>query len=284
MEDQERPIEKIDIAGENVHWDLREDMSYAGYLQLEKLLSAQVPRTDKHDETMFLVVHQVSELWIKLALHEVGAAMGLIRKDTLEPAFKMLARVSHVQRQLKCVWDVVSTMTPADYVAFRDALGHASGFQSHQYRILEFRLGNKNAELIEVHRHEPEMFAEVKGALQAPSIYDEALRLLGRRGFDVPEERLERDWSEPYRSHPAVEQAWLRVYRQSEKYWDLYELAEKLVDVEDNFHQWRFRHMKTVERIIGFKRGTGGTSGVGFLRKALDLRFFPELWTVRTSL
>ena len=284
MQEPKSPLEKVDVADENVHWDFGEEMNYAGYLQLDKILNAQTTHSDHHDEVMFVMIHQISELWIKLALHEVSAARELIRKDTLEPAFKMFSRVSRVQRQLARIWDVMSTMTPADYMGFRDELGHASGFQSFQYRILEFTLGNKNAQLIEVHRHDPEVFARVEAALRSPSVYDEALRLLARRGHDIPAEQLERDWSEPYRSHPGVEAAWLQVYRNSEKHWDLYELAEKLVDVEDHFHQWRFRHMKTVERIIGFKRGTGGTSGVSFLVKALELRFFPELWTVRTSL
>jgi len=284
MEDPKRPTEKVDVTDEDIHWDLREEMSYGGYLHLDKLLSAQSPRSDHHDEMMFVMVHQVSELWIKLALHEVAAAVALIRDDTLEPAFKMLSRVSRIQRQVAQVWDVISTMTPADYAGFRGALGQSSGFQSYQYRILEFTLGNKNPELTEVHRHDPEVFSRVDAALRAPSIYDESLRLLARRGFEIPSDRQERDWSVPYRAHSAVEAAWLRIYRNSDEHWDLYALAEKLVDIEDDFHQWRFRHMKTVERVIGYKRGTGGTSGVGFLVKALDLRFFPELWTVRTSL
>ena len=281
--DNETITEKIDLAGEDVHWDLSGEGSYGGYLQLDKILGAQAPRSGEHDEMMFVLVHQVSELWIKLALHEVGASVALVREDRLSPAFKMLSRVSRVQRQLARLWDVVSTMTPADYARFRDTLGHASGFQSYQYRILEYTLGNKNAELAEVHRHDTEVFARVESALKAPSLYDETLRLLARRGFDMPADKIERDWAEPYRSDPVTESAWLEIYRDNEKHWDLYELAEKLVDVEDNFHQWRFRHLKTVERIIGHKRGTGGTSGVGFLKKALDLRFYPELWKVRTS-
>ena len=284
MADNSKRIEKVELTGEDVHWDLSQEMAYGQYLQLDKVLDAQTPRSTQHDEVMFVLVHQVSELWIKLALHEVSAALELVRTDQLPPAFKMLSRVARIQRQLAQVWDVISTMTPADYASFRDALGAASGFQSYQYRILEFSLGNKNAQLAEVHRHDPEVYAQVKTALQSPSFYDETLRLLARRGFDVPGDKLERDWATPYRADPGVEAAWRRVYRDSEQFWDLYELAEKLVDVEDNFHHWRFRHMKTVERIIGHRRGTGGTSGVGYLVQALDLRFFPELWSVRTSI
>ena len=196
----------------------------------------------------------------------------------------MLARVSKVQNQLKQAWDVLATMTPADYIAFRDSLGHSSGFQSYQYRVLEFLLGNKNAKMAEVHRHDKAVYTRVKDALTQPSLYDETLLLLHRRGFDVPEAKLNRDWSEPYTSDPQVEAVWGAVYKDTTTHWDLYELAEKLVDVEDNFQQWRFRHMTTVKRVIGFKRGTGGTSGVGYLSKALQLKFFPELWTLRTEI
>ena len=284
MSEEERKSGKVDVTKEGVHWDLKKDQTYGGYLKLDQILSAQNLRTEHHDEMLFILIHQVVELWIKLVLHELHSAVECVKKDQLEPAFKMLSRVSRIQIQLKEAWEVLSTLTPVDYVQFRDSLGHASGFQSHQYRTLEFILGNKNAEMIEVHKKNPEIYDLVKKSLDSPSLYDEALRLLSRRGFEIPKEKVDRDWSESYQSDPAVEAAWLKVYKDVEKYWDLYALAEKLVDVEDNFHQWRFRHMKTVERIIGFKRGTGGTGGVSYLVKALDLRFFPELWTVRTSI
>jgi tryptophan 2,3-dioxygenase len=284
MSEKEKKTGKVDLTGEAVHWNVEKEGSYGTYLRLERILGAQTLRTDHHDEMLFILIHQVMELWMKLILHEVGSAIECVRNDRLKSSFKMLSRVSRVQSQMRDSWEVLSTLTPVDYVRFRDSLGHASGFQSHQYRILEFILGNKNAEAIEVHKKNPEIHAVVEKALRAPSLYDEALRLLARRGFDLPKEKLDRDWSLPYKPDPVVEAAWLKVYRDVAKYWDLYELAEKLVDVEDNFHQWRFRHMKTVERIIGFKRGTGGTGGVSYLVKALDLRFFPELWSVRTSI
>ena len=285
MTDERKPTAQVDLTDEKtVQWDMSKSMSYADYLGLEKVLNAQLARSGQHDETLFIIVHQISELWMKLVLHELNAAIALVQADDLEPAFKMLARVSKAQAQLVNIWGVLSTMTPADYTAFRDSLGHSSGFQSSQYRVLEFTLGNKNPKLTRVFAHEPEVHAEVEAALHAPSLYDESIRLLARRGFDVPADKVERDWSQPYERDPGVEAAWLEVYRDTATYWDLYALAEKLVDVEDVFQQWRFRHMKTVERIIGFKRGTGGTGGVSYLVKALDLRFFPELWSVRTSI
>ncbi len=275
---------KVDLKDEDVQWDFRDNMSYGDYLSLDTILSGQNLLSGHHDEMLFIAIHQISELWMKLILHEMEAALELVKTDDLSPCFKMLARVSKAQNQLKRSWDVLSTMTPADYASFRDALGHSSGFQSYQYRIIEFILGNKNNAMIKVHEHDEEVYAKVKGALEAPSLYDECLMLLARRGFDIPTERIDRDWSEPYQAHAGVEAAWLKVYCDTERYWDLYALAEKLVDVEDNFQQWRFRHMTTVKRIIGFKKGTGGTSGVGYLTKALQLQFFPELWTVRTSI
>jgi tryptophan 2,3-dioxygenase len=274
----------VDLAGEAIHWDLGESHSYGDYLRLDRLLGAQEPHTAQHDEMLFIVMHQASELWMKLCIHELRAAIEQVRRDDLGPAFKMLARVSRVQIQLAQSWDVLSTMTPADYSAFREALGKSSGFQSHQYRILEYLLGNKNPAMIEVHRRAPVLYAAVSEALHAPSLYDESLRLLARRGFAIPAELVERDWSLPYSAHPDVTEAWLEVYRNTEKHWDLYELAEKLVDLDQRFQLWRFAHLKTVERIIGYKRGTGGTGGVSYLAKALDLRFFPELWNVRTSI
>lgn len=274
----------VGLEGEQIHWDLGESLSYGDYLHLDKVLGAQAPLSGHHDEMLFIVMHQASELWMKLCVHELRAAVAHIRADDLGPAFKMLARVSRVQQQLAQSWDVLSTMTPADYAAFRDSLGKSSGFQSYQYRTLEYLIGNKNSALIEVHRHTPTIYAELHAALHSPSLYDESLRLLGRRGFAIPPAVLERDWSEPYREQPEVAAAWLQVYRNTDEYWDLYELAEKLVDLDQRFQLWRFAHLKTVERIIGYKRGTGGTSGVAYLAKALELRFFPELWSVRTSM
>ncbi len=274
----------VDLTGEKIHWDLEGGMSYGSYLALEKILNAQSPRSEHHDEMLFIVIHQVSELWMKLSLHELEAVVGQIQKDQLAPAFKMLARVSRIQGQLIMSWDVLATLTPFDYSSFRDALGRSSGFQSYQYRTLEFLLGNKNREMIEVHRADAVVHAELTRVLERPSVYDETLRLLSRRGFKIAAERVERDWSEPYDPHESVESAWLEVYRDVAKHWDLYELAEKLVDLEYKFQQWRFSHMKTVERIIGYKRGTGGSSGVKYLQKALSLKFFPELWSVRTSI
>ena len=284
MSDPSKPVNQVDISNEKIKWDFKKDMSYGDYLGLDAVLGAQHLRSGHHDEMLFLVIHQVSELWMKLVLHELQAAVRQIQKDELEPGFKMLARMSRVQSQLKQAWDVLSTMTPADYVAFRDSLGHSSGFQSQQYRMIEFILGNKNAKMIEVHRHDAAVYQQLKTSLESPSIYDECLRLLKRRGFDIPDDYVDRDWSQPYESSPQVEAAWLKIYRDTTQYWDLYALAEKLVDVEDNFQQWRFRHMTTVKRVIGFKRGTGGTAGVSYLVKALDLRFFPELWSVRTAI
>jgi tryptophan 2,3-dioxygenase len=274
----------IDLTGEKIHWDLEGGMTYASYLKLEKVLGAQTPISGHHDETLFIIIHQVSELWMKLSLHELRAVARQIQEDDLDPAFKMLARVARIQSQLIHSWDVLSTMTPFDYASFRGELGRSSGFQSYQYRMLEFVLGNKNRELIEVHRSDEKVYEALRQELARPSLWDESLRLLSRRKFDIPSEYVERDWAEPYVPHPKVEAAWLAVYRDVTTHWDLYELAEKLVDLEQKFQQWRFNHMKTVERIIGYKRGTGGTSGVGYLQKVLGLKFFPELWSVRTSI
>jgi tryptophan 2,3-dioxygenase len=274
----------VELEGERIHWDLGESLSYGQYLHLDKVLGAQNPLSGHHDEMLFIVMHQASELWMKLCVHELQAAILQIRNDDLGPAFKMLARVSRVQAQLAQSWDVLSTMTPADYSAFRDALGKSSGFQSYQYRTLEYLIGNKNAAMIEVHRRSPEIYEQLRKALYSPSLYDESLRLLGRRGFAIPAAQRERDWSEPYREHPEITAAWLEVYRNTDEHWDLYELAEKLVDLDQRFQLWRFAHLKTVERIIGYKRGTGGSSGVSYLSKAMELRFFPELWSVRTSM
>jgi len=272
------------LSGENVHWDLRDSMSYGDYLQLPQLLACQAPLTDRHDELLFVIIHQASELWMKLCLHEIGAAIRQIHNDDLGPAFKMIARVARVQVNLIQSWEILSTLTPFDYSSFRAALGRSSGFQSYQYRMLEFRLGNKHADMARVFESKPEIYAQVREALEAPSIYDESLALLARRGFDIPRDKLERDFSQTYVPDPQVTAAWREVYRDAETHWDLYELAEKLVDLEYRFHLWRFSHMKTVERIIGGKAGTGGTSGVQYLQKALSLRFYPELWDVRTDI
>ena len=284
-EDGEKLARKgVDLSDEQVHWDLGESKSYGQYLGLEKLLSAQQPVSYEHDEMLFIIIHQASELWIKLCLHEINAALDHIRRDDLGPSFKMLSRVARIQAQLTQSWDVLATMTPAEYSAFRNQLGRASGFQSHQYRMLEFVIGNKNADMIEVHKRDPKAYDALLRALHSPSIYDESLRLLSRRGFEIPQEYLDRDWSKPYHPSKQVTAAWLAVYHSIDDHWDLYELAEKLVDLDMKFQLWRFSHMKTVERIIGYKRGTGGTGGVSYLAKALELRFFPELWSVRTSM
>jgi tryptophan 2,3-dioxygenase len=233
---------------------------------------------------MFIIVHQTSELWLRLFLHELNGVMACVRKDELDPSFKMLARISRVQAQLTATWDVLSTMTPAEYSLFRNALGRSSGFQSVQYRLLEFMLGNKHPEMIAVHQRDPKAQEALKEALEAPSLYDEVLRLLSRRGYGIPESHLSRDFSEPYEASKQVAGAWLGVYHNAEKDWDLYELAERLVDLDQKFQLWRCHHLKTVERIIGYKPGTGGTGGVSYLAKALELKFFPELWQIRTSM
>lgn len=274
----------VDLSDEKIHWDLSNSLSYSQYLGLEKLLDAQHPLSYEHDEMLFIVIHQVSELWMKLCLHELNAVVDCVRRDDLGPTFKMLARVSTIQQQLLQAWDVLATITPYDYSAFRNTLGRSSGFQSAQYRLLEFLIGNKNAELIEVFRADPPTYEILKRALHAPSLYDEVLGLLSRRGLDVPPQAIDRDFSQPYQASKQVAAAWLSVYHNSVKDWDLYELAERLVDLDYKFQLWRFTHVKTVERIIGYKRGSGGTSGVAYLTKALDLKFFPELWTIRTSM
>jgi len=274
----------VDLKGENVHWDFRKDMSYGDYLGLSTLLRAQKPRSGAHDEMLFLVIHQSSELWIKLCLHELAAAIRQIRADDLGPAFKMMARIARVQVQLIQSWEILSTMTPFDYASFRGSLGKSSGFQSFQYRMLEFRMGNKNPAMARVFESNKAAAKQVQAALHEPSLYDESLALLARRGLKIPRGKLQRDFSQPYAADHRVTAAWREVYRDAETHWDLYELAEKLVDLEYRFHLWRFSHMKTVERIIGNKMGTGGTSGVNYLKKALELTFYPELWEVRTDI
>ncbi len=276
--------ERVDLTGEPIHWDLGASMSYGEYLQLGKVLDAQKPLSTEHDEMLFIVVHQTSELWMRLFLHELAGVLACVRRDDLDPSFKMLGRIARVQNQLIATWEVLSTMTPAEYSAFRNALGRSSGFQSWQYRLLEFQLGNKHAEMLAVHQRDPQAHAALSRALEAPSLYDEVLRLLSRRGYGIPESHLARDFKEPYESSKQVAGAWLGVYHNAEKDWDLYELAERLVDLDHKFQLWRVHHLKTVERIIGYKPGTGGTGGVSYLAKALELKFFPELWTVRTSM
>jgi tryptophan 2,3-dioxygenase len=274
----------VDLSDEAVHWDMSEALSYSQYLNLDKLLAAQHPLSYQHDEMLFIIIHQVSELWMKLCLHELNATVDCIRRDDLGPTFKMFARVSIIQQQLLHSWDVLATITPYDYSAFRNTLGKSSGFQSPQYRMLEFLIGNKNADTIRVFRNDAPVYETLERALKAPSLYDEVLRLLSRRGFDLPPEAVDRDFSLPYQASKQVAAAWLSVYHNSEKEWELYELAERLVDLDYKFQLWRFAHVKTVERIIGNKRGSGGTGGVSYLTKALDLKFFPELWTIRTSM
>jgi tryptophan 2,3-dioxygenase len=267
-----------------VYWDLGESKSYGQYLDLDRLLSAQHPLSFQHDEMLFIIIHQASELWMKLCLHELNAAREHIRRDELGPVFKMLERVSRIQQQLVQSWDVLASMTPADYSAFRNYLGKSSGFQSCQYRMLEFTIGNKRAEMIEVFRKEPDNFASLQRALASPSLYDESLRLLSRRGFEIPADYLDRDWTQQYVPSKQVAAAWLAVYHSVDDHWDLYELAERLLDLDHKFQLWRYSHLKTVERIIGYKRGTGGTSGVSYLAKLLELQFFPELWSIRTAM
>ncbi|MGN8022626.1 tryptophan 2,3-dioxygenase [Phyllobacterium sp. 22229] len=259
-------------------------MSYGDYLRLDKILTAQAPLSHAHDEMLFIVQHQASEIWMRLVIHELMSVCEHIAKDDLAPSFKMLSRVSRILDQLNSAWDVLRTMTPSEYTTFREALGMSSGFQSFQYRAIEFLAGNKNAAMMRPHVHRPEIHAWLEGILRAPSIYDQSIRLLARKGFAIDAAVLERDCALPYEANDSVRDAWLVVYRAPEAHWPLYELAEKLVDFEDYFRRWRFNHVTTVERIIGFKTGTGGTSGVNYLRKMLDVVLFPELWSMRTEL
>ena len=272
------------VAEEGAQLDFSRSMSYGDYLHLDQILDAQHPLSPAHDEMLFIVQHQTSELWMKLMLHELHAALARLRADELPAAFKMLARVSRILEQLVSAWTVLATMTPPEYSAVRPYLGASSGFQSAQYRCIEFLLGNKNAAMLQPHAHAPERLAMVEAAWRAPSLYDEALRLLARRGLPLPAGHLERDWTRPYADDDGVQAAWLTVYRDPQAHWDLYQLGEKLTDLEDAFRLWRFRHLTTVERVIGFKRGTGGTGGVSYLRRMLDVVLFPELWRLRTAL
>jgi len=269
---------------EGARLDFAGAMSYGDYLRLDRILDAQTPLSPDHNEMLFIIQHQTSELWMKLMLHELRSAIAHVAADDPAPAFKTLARVSRIMEQLVHAWDVLATMTPPEYSAIRPYLSNSSGFQSWQYRCIEFLLGNKSATMLEPHRHTPEVLAEVERAWGAPSLYDEALRMLSRRGIEVPREHLERDWRVPHTWSQGVEQAWATVYRDPQNHWDLYQLGEELVDLEDAFRLWRFRHLTTVERVIGAKSGTGGTSGVPYLRRMLDVVLFPELWSLRTDL
>ena len=259
-------------------------MSYGDYLHLDRLLGAQEPLTDAHDEMLFIIQHQTSELWMRLAIHELSAAREAIRSDNPQPAMKMLARVSRIFEQLNSAWDVLRTMTPSDYTHFRNSLGQSSGFQSWQYRLVEYLLGNRNQAMIRPHAHRADLVAILESELRKPSLYDEVLRLVSRQGLDIPAEVLDRDVSLTHVADPGVMAAWKIVYSAPEKHWLLYEIAEKLVDFEDYFRRWRFNHVTTVERVIGFKRGTGGTAGISYLRRMLEVELFPELWHVRTEL
>jgi len=264
--------------------DFSQSMSYGDYLQLDDILNAQKPLSPDHNEMLFIVQHQTSELWMKLMLHELSAAIRHIDQDELPDAFKMLARVSQIMSQLVHAWDVLATMTPPEYSAIRPYLAQSSGFQSWQYRCIEFSMGNKNATMLLPHSHRPDLHALVESSYVEPSLYDASLKLLARKGLAIPQDYLERDWRQSYAANAQVEAAWLVVYRNHKQHWDLYQLGEELADLEDAFRLWRFRHLTTVERVIGFKRGTGGTGGVSYLRKMLDVVLFPEIWSLRTSL
>ena len=268
----------------SIHTDLKDRLSYGEYLHLPQILSAQHLRSEEHDEMLFIIIHQASELWLKLAGHELEAAIRNVQADDHRQAFKVIARVKLILTQLTQSWSILSTMTPVDYLKFRDTLGPASGFQSYSYRKMEFLLGNKNRKLVEVHRHDPDVYAGLKKILHEPSLYDVVLRKLNDAGFPIDAEKLERDFSQPYESNDSVHGAWLQIYKDPDTHFELYELAEKLVDIEDAFQNWRFKHMYTVQRIIGHRQGTGGSSGVPFLKKAIDTSFFPELFAIRTEL
>ena len=268
----------------SIHTDFKDDMSYGDYLSLEKVLSSQNPLSNQHDEMLFIVIHQTSELWLKLAGHELNEAINNIHQGNFGHAFKVISRVKQIFNQLTQSWNILSTLTPVDYLKFRDALGHSSGFQSYGYRKLEFLLGNKNAELLKVHQSTPVIHQELDHILHQPSLYDEVIKVLASKDIGIDSCLLSRDFSQPYQRDDSVLKAWITVYKDAEKYFELYELAEKLIDIEDAFQQWRFKHMYTVQRIIGHKKGTGGSSGVSFLKKALDISFFPELFELRTHL
>ena len=281
MTDENKNYRKLE---DSIHTDLKDRMSYGRYLHLDSVLNAQHLLSDQHDEMLFIVIHQASELWLKLAGHELEAAIRNVGDNDFRHAFKVIARVKLILTQLTQSWSILSTMTPVDYLKFRDALGPASGFQSYAYRKLEFLLGNKNAALVEVHRHDPYVYEALKATLNAPGLYDVVLRKLNDMGFAIDSARLDRDFSEPYEADDSVKKAWLDIYRSPDENFELYELGEKLVDIEDAFQLWRFKHMYTVKRIIGHRKGTGGSSGVEFLSRAIDVSFFPELLAIRTEL
>lgn len=272
-----------DPTTEGARSDFSAHMSYSDYLGLDQLLAAQAPRTQTHDEMLFIIQHQTSELWMKLAIHELQAARHLLGQGALRPAFKMLARVARIFEQLNSAWDVLRTMTPSDYTAFRAALGQSSGFQSWQYRQIEFMLGNRNTAMLGPHKHRADLLAPLQAELTLPSLYDVALAQL-HQAVPLPDAVLQRDLAQPWQLDARVQQAWACVYKDPPRHWELYELAEKLVDFEDYFRRWRFNHVTTVERVIGFKRGTGGTGGVSYLRRMLEVQLFPELWQLRTEL
>lgn len=276
--------EPYDPEREGAQMSFKGRMSYSDYLQLEKVLDAQTPLSSAHDEMLFIVQHQTSELWMKLALHEMRAALAAVRADRLDVAFKMLSRVARIFEQLNSAWDVLRTMTPSEYTEFRDALGQSSGFQSWQYRAIEFLAGNRNLAMLGPHQHRPDLMQALEAILAQPSLYDEAILLLQRHGFDIGADAARSDWRETRKENEAVLAAWQAVYRDPQRHWMLYELAEKLVDFEDYFRRWRFNHVTTVERVIGMKRGTGGTGGASYLKKMLEVVLFPELWKVRTVL
>ena len=281
MSDQPQNYRELE---KSIHTDLKDQLTYSKYLRLDDILNAQDRLSDEHDEMLFIIIHQASELWLKLAGHEVAAAIRNVAEHDFRHAFKVIARVKLILTQLTQSWSILSTMTPVDYLKFRDKLGPASGFQSYAYRKLEFLLGNKNERLVEVHRHDPDVYAELIAVLEAPSLYDVVLRKLADDGFAINDKKLQRDFSEPYEPDESVQAAWFAIYRDPEKNFELYELAEKLVDIEDAFQNWRFKHMYTVQRIIGSRPGTGGSSGVPFLKKAIETSFFPELFAIRTDL
>jgi tryptophan 2,3-dioxygenase len=276
--------EAYDPASEGAAMSFDGRMSYGDYLALDAILTAQHPLSAAHDEMLFIIQHQTSELWMRLMLHELGATRAALAADRLPPAFKMLARVARIMEQLNAAWDVLRTMTPSEYTRFRDRLGQSSGFQSWQYRLIEFAVGNRNKAMIRPHAHRPEILALIEAELARPSLYDAALGVLARAGLPVPDEVLARDVRQPWVAQPGVQAAWRQVYEAPEAHWPLYELAEKLVDFEDYFRRWRFNHVTTVERVIGLKRGTGGTGGVSYLKRMLEVELFPELWHLRTEL
>ncbi|ABF53105.1 tryptophan 2,3-dioxygenase family protein [Sphingopyxis alaskensis] len=280
--DGDTEVFETEIDGETIQWD--NGLTYARHIQTAQLLSAQVPVSDKPDEMLFIIMHQTMELWLKLVLHEARLVHDAIKDDRLEIAGKGLDRIATIQRHMIHSWEVLATLTPHDFLTFRGFLRRASGFQSQQYRELEYLLGNKRGDMMIVHKDDAEATARLRAVFEAPSLYDELLRLLARRGFAIPAGHLERDWTQPYATSEAVEQAWLAIYTDPERHWDLYTLAEKVTALEYYFQEWRFKHMKTVARVIGHKPGTGGSSGVNYLVKALDLSFFPELWSMRTEM